>query len=135
MVRSPPREPTASKRPQDLDSPAEHVDDLRDPLDEFALFDERASLICVTGSTPAPQAAPATSSATRRRDVALTELALDIRGFGRASYELLASSAEGPPSLECNEDAGEDDNGESASRDGRRKGRLPSGVQSGQLHA
>jgi hypothetical protein len=36
-------------------------------------------------------------------------LALDIRGFGRPAYEFLAFPAEEPPSIECNEDAGEED--------------------------
>ena len=36
-------------------------------------------------------------------------LALDIRGFGRPTYRFLAFPAEEPPSIECNEDAGEED--------------------------
>ena len=33
----------------------------------------------------------------------------DIRGFGRPMFEFLAFPAEEPPSIECNEDAGEED--------------------------
>ena len=36
-------------------------------------------------------------------------LALDIRGFGRPQYQFLAFPAEEPPSIECNEDAGQED--------------------------
>jgi hypothetical protein len=35
-------------------------------------------------------------------------LALDIRGFGMPQYEFLAFPAEEPPSIECNEDAGQE---------------------------
>jgi hypothetical protein len=35
-------------------------------------------------------------------------LALDMRGFGRPRYQFLAFPGEEPPSIECNEDAGEE---------------------------
>ena len=35
-------------------------------------------------------------------------LALDIRGFGTPRYQFLAFPAEEPPSIECNEDAGQE---------------------------
>jgi hypothetical protein len=35
-------------------------------------------------------------------------LALDIRGFRRPQYQFLAFPAEEPPSIECNEDAGQE---------------------------
>jgi hypothetical protein len=40
-------------------------------------------------------------------------LAMDIRGFGRPQFQFLAFPAEEPPSIECNEDAGQEfvDNG------------------------
>ena len=37
-----------------------------------------------------------------------TGLALDIRGVGRPQYQFLAFPAEEPPSIECNEDAGQE---------------------------
>jgi len=37
-----------------------------------------------------------------------TALALDIRGFGTPRYQFLAFPAEEPPSIECNEDAGQE---------------------------
>ena len=48
---------------------------------------------------------PSGATAPRRRPA----LALDIRGFGRPTYRFLAFPAEEPPSIECNEDAGEED--------------------------
>ncbi len=36
-------------------------------------------------------------------------LALDIRGFGTPRYHFLAFPGEEPPSIECNEDAGQED--------------------------
>ena len=35
-------------------------------------------------------------------------LALDIRGFGRPMFQFLAFPGEEPPSIECNEDAGQE---------------------------
>jgi hypothetical protein len=35
-------------------------------------------------------------------------MALDMRGFGVARYDFLALPGEEPPSIECNEDAGEE---------------------------
>jgi len=37
-----------------------------------------------------------------------TALALDIRGFGTPRYQFLAFPAGEPPSIECNEDAGQE---------------------------
>jgi hypothetical protein len=35
-------------------------------------------------------------------------LAMDLRGFGRPRYQFLAFPGEEPPSIECDEDAGQE---------------------------
>lgn len=95
---------------QELDSLTEDVDDLKEPIAEFALFEECAYLIGVSqtgGSGAAPAYVFGRAGKARR-----PALALDIRGFGPADYAFLAFPAEEPPSLECNEDAGEEENGD-----------------------
>jgi hypothetical protein len=86
----------------EIDSLTEEIEDLQEPIEEFELFDQCAYLIGVSeragylfGSAGAP----------RRR-----ALSLDIRGFGRPQFSFLAFPAEEPPSIECNEDAHEEDN-------------------------
>ena len=92
---------------QDLDSLIEDVEDLGEPIEEFDLFDECMYLIGVTEyGTPDGAAGFAFGRGGLRRRAAL---ALDIRGFGRPAYEFLAFPAEEPPSIECTEDAGEED--------------------------
>jgi hypothetical protein len=92
---------------QELDSLIEDVEDLQEPVDEFALFEECAYLIGVSehgrprhglgflyGDTARP----------RRR-----ALALDLRGVTPPDFRFLAFPGEEPPSIECNEDAQEED--------------------------
>ena len=92
---------------QDLDSLIEDVEDLQEPVAEFDLFDECAYAIGVSeyGSADGLMGYRFGRSAFGRRPA----LALDIRGFGRPMFEFLAFPAEEPPSIECNEDAGEED--------------------------
>ena len=92
---------------QDLDSLIEDVDDLREPVAEFELFDECMYLIGVSeyGSPDGLMGFAFGSDGARRRPA----LALDIRGFGLPTYQFLAFPAEEPPSIECNEDAGQED--------------------------
>ena len=75
-------------------------------MEEFELFEECMYLIGVSEYGGAA-AAPATCTGARR--TRRPALALDIRGFGRPAYQFLAFPAEEPPSIECNEDAGEED--------------------------
>jgi hypothetical protein len=92
---------------QDLDSLIEDVEDLQEPVEEFDLFDECSYLIGVSeyGSPDGLMGFAFGRDGARRRPA----LALDIRGFGRPTYEFLAFPAEEPPSIECNEDAGAED--------------------------
>jgi hypothetical protein len=92
---------------QELDSLTEDVDDLQEPVEEFELFEECMYLIGVT-----EYGKPGTANGYRfdgpgpaRRPA----LAFDIRGFDRARFQFLAFPAEEPPSIECNEDAGEEE--------------------------
>ena len=91
---------------QQLDSLTEEVDDLQEPVGEFDLFDECMYTIGVTEYGRADGAFGflfGRGGAARRPG-----LALDIRGFGTPQYQLLAFPAEEPPSIECNEDAGQE---------------------------
>ncbi len=91
---------------EDLDSLIEEVDDLQEPMAEFDLFDECMYLIGVTeyGTASGTRGYHFGPGGRARRPA----LALDIGGFGRPQYEFLAFPAEEPPSIECNEDAGEE---------------------------
>jgi hypothetical protein len=90
---------------QEMDSLIEDVDDLVEPVQEFALFDECMYLIGVTQHGTRDGAAGYLYGAGGRRRPAL---ALDIRGFRRPQFQFLAFPAEEPPSIECNEDAGQE---------------------------
>ena len=92
---------------QELDSLTEEVDDLQEPVGEFDLFDQCMYTIGVTEYGRADGAFGflfGRGGAARRPG-----LALDIRGFGTPQYQFLAFPAEEPPSIECNEDAGQED--------------------------
>jgi hypothetical protein len=91
---------------QELDSLTEEVEDLREPVAEFDLFDQCMYVIGVSELGTADGAFGylfGNSGRPRRR-----ALAMDIRGFGRPRYQFLAFPAEEPPSIECNEDAGQE---------------------------
>jgi hypothetical protein len=90
---------------QEMDSLTEDVDDLVEPVQEFALFDECMYLIGVSQHGTRDGSAGYLYGASGRRQPAL---ALDTRGFGRPQFEFLAFPAEEPPSIECNEDAGQE---------------------------
>jgi hypothetical protein len=104
----PPR--TLSERIADLqdevDSLTEDIEDLRKPVAEFDLFDQCAFTIGVTqfGSWDGHDGVLFGPRGAQRRPL----LAMDMRGFGRPQYRFLAFPAEEPPSIECNEDAGEE---------------------------
>jgi hypothetical protein len=106
----PDRPQTLSERIADLQdevkSLTEDVEDLRKPVAEFDLYDQCAFTIGVTqfGSWGGNAGVLFGPGGRQRRPL----LALDIRGFGRPQYSFLAFPAEEPPSIECNEDAGEE---------------------------
>jgi hypothetical protein len=91
---------------QELDSLAEEIEDLQEPVGEFDLFDECMYPIGVSEYGRADGAFGflfSRGGAARRPG-----LALDIGGFGAPQYQFLAFPAEEPPSIECNEDAGQE---------------------------
>jgi hypothetical protein len=92
---------------QELDSVGADVEDLQEPVEEFELFEECMYLIGVTeyGRSAGPAGFRFGPGKPARRPA----LALDIRGFGSPAFSFLAFPAEEPPSIECNEDAGEED--------------------------
>ena len=101
------REDRIEELQQDLDSLIEDVEDLAEPVGEFDLFDECAYPIGVSeyGSRDGQTGFAFGRDGASRRPA----LAFDIRGFGRPDYNFLAFPAEEPPSIECNEDAGQEE--------------------------
>jgi hypothetical protein len=104
------RPPTLRERiddlQQEIDSLTEDIEDLREPVEEFDLFDQCAYTIGVTqyGTWGGDAGFLFGSGGAKRRPA----LAIDMRGFGRPQYDFLAFPGEEPPSIECNEDAGEE---------------------------
>jgi hypothetical protein len=92
---------------QELDALREDVEDLREPVEEFELFDECMYLVGVTEHGRAGGREGYLFEGARR--TMRPALALDVRGFGLPMYQFLAFPAEEPPSIECNEDVGEED--------------------------
>jgi hypothetical protein len=92
---------------QELDSLTEEVEDLQEPVAEFDLFDECMYTIGVSpyGRTDGAFGYLFGLGGTDRRPA----LALDIRGFGIPRFQFLAFPGEEPPSIECNEDAGQEE--------------------------
>jgi hypothetical protein len=88
---------------QELDSLTEEIEDLQEPVAEFDLFDECMYLIGVTEYGSAARDFGYFFGRTHR-----PALALDMRGFGRPRYRFMAFPGEEPPSIECNEDAGQE---------------------------
>jgi hypothetical protein len=92
---------------QEVDSLTEDVDDLREPVEEFELFDQCAYTIGVTqfGAWNADVG----YLFSRGGSLSLRPaLAYDMRGFGTPQFDFLSFPGEEPPSIECNEDAGEE---------------------------
>jgi hypothetical protein len=91
---------------QEIESLTEDIEDLREPLEEFELFDQCAYTIGVTqyGSWAGDTGFLFGPGGALRRPA----LAMDMRGFGTPQYDFLAFPGEEPPSIECNEDAGEE---------------------------
>ena len=91
---------------QEIESLTEDIEDLREPVEEFELFDQCAYTIGVTqyGTWGGDTGFLFGPGGTMRRPA----LAMDMRGFGTPQYDFLAFPGEEPPSIECNEDAGQE---------------------------
>ena len=91
---------------QEVDSLAEDIEDFREPVHEFDLFDQCAFTIGVTqfGTWGGDTGYVYGANGESRRPA----LAIDMRGFRTPQYDFLAFPGEEPPSIECNEDAGQE---------------------------
>ena len=91
---------------QEIESLTEDIEDLREPVQEFELFDECAYTIGVTeyGTWNGNVGYLYGANGGKRRPA----LAFDMRGFGVPQFDFLSFPGEEPPSIECNEDAGEE---------------------------
>jgi hypothetical protein len=91
---------------EEVESLTEDIEDLGEPVEEFDLFDQCAYTIGVTqyGKWGGGTGFLFGPGGSMRRPA----LAMDMRGFGRPQYDFLAFPGEEPPSIECNEDAGEE---------------------------
>ena len=104
------RPPTVRERVDDLqqeiESLTEDIEDLGEPVEEFELFDQCAYTIGVSqyGTWGGDTGFLFGPGGSMRRPA----LMMDMRGFGRPQYDFLAFPGEEPPSIECNEDAGEE---------------------------
>ncbi len=88
---------------QELSSLQEEVEDLGEPVQEFAIFDQCMHTIGVTEYGSRSGGSGYLYGAGRRPRPAF---AMDMRGLNSPEYQLLAFPGEEPPSIECNEDAG-----------------------------
>lgn len=91
---------------QNVGSLTEDVEDLGEPVAEFELFDQCAYTIGVTqfGTWNGDVGYLFGAGGAKRRPA----LAFDMRGFGTPQFDFLSFPGEEPPSIECNEDAGEE---------------------------
>jgi hypothetical protein len=90
----------------DLASLQEDVEDLEEPVREFVLFDQCMFTIAANqlGARDGDVGYLFGSGGKRRWPA----LALDLSGSSPSDYQFLAFPGEEPPSIECNEDAGEE---------------------------
>jgi hypothetical protein len=95
---------------QELASMREDVEDLKEPVEEFDLFDQCMFTIGVTqyGKKDGASGYVYGKHGKERRQA----LAMDMRGFDPPRYDLMAFPGEEPPQIECNEDAGGQDTDE-----------------------
>ena len=91
---------------EEVESLTEDIDDLGEPVEEFDLFDQCAYTIGVTqyGEWGGDTGFLFGPGGEQRRPA----LAMDMRGFGTPQYDFLAFPGEEPPSIDCNEEAGEE---------------------------
>jgi hypothetical protein len=106
--------PSVQERLEDLQqqmgSLREDVDDLKEPVEEFDLFDQCMFTIGVTqyGRRDGTSGYVYGERGQQRRQA----LAMDVRGFDAPQYDFMAFPGEEPPQIECNEDAGGEDTDE-----------------------
>ena len=91
---------------QEVESLTEDIEDLREPVEEFDLFDQCAYTIGVSQYGTWDGAIGYLFGGDGQLRV--PALAMDTGGFGIPQFDFLAFPGEEPPSIECNEDAGEE---------------------------
>ena len=89
---------------QGVASMREDIEDLKEPVEEFDLFDQCMFTIGATqyGNPDGSSGYVYGAGGEQRRRA----LAMDMRGFDPPQYDFLAFPGEEPPQIECNEDAG-----------------------------
>jgi hypothetical protein len=92
---------------QEVESLTEDIEDLREPVEEFELFDECMYTIGVSQLGTWGGAVGYLFSAGGGQEVR-PALSIDMRGFGVPEFNFLSFPGEEPPSIECNEDAGQE---------------------------
>ena len=89
---------------QEVASMREDIEDLKEPVEEFDLFDQCMFTIGATqyGNPDGSSGYVYGAGGEQRRRA----LAMDMRGFDPPQYDFLSFPGEEPPQIECNEDAG-----------------------------
>ena len=89
---------------QEVASMREDIEDLKEPVEEFDLFDQCMFTIGATqyGNPDGSSGYVYGAGGEQRRRA----LAMDMRGFDPPQYDFMAFPGEEPPQIECNEDAG-----------------------------
>jgi len=114
QARAAESKPSVHERIRDLQqamsSLREDVEDLKEPVEEFDLFDQCMFTIGVTqyGKRDSTSGYHYGTDGRQRRQA----LAMDMRGFDPPRYDMMAFPGEEPPQIECNEDAGGEDTDE-----------------------
>jgi hypothetical protein len=88
----------------DASSVFDDAEDLREPVDEFDVFDQCAYLLGLTEHGTQGESGFAFAGA-RTAETQRSALAMDMRSLELPEHQILAYPGEEPPSIECNEDA------------------------------
>jgi hypothetical protein len=92
---------------QEVESLTEDIEDLGEPVEEFELFDQCMYTIGVDQLGTWGGAVGYLFSDGGGQEMR-PALALHLRGFGAPEFHFLSFPGEEPPSIECNEDAGQE---------------------------
>ena len=88
---------------QDADALIENLEDLREPVEEFDIFDQCMYTIGLS-QLGGRDSDTGFVYRNKRRSVR-PALVMDIDGFDRARFDFMVFPGEEPPQIECNEDA------------------------------
>ena len=93
---------------QEIESLTEDIEDLGEPVGEFEWFDECAYTVGVSEHGTWNGDVGFLFSGRTGQQRRQPALAIEMRGFGVPQFNFLSFPGEEPPSIECNEDAGEE---------------------------